>query len=276
MQNYEFLSRFSHELRNPLTLICSSLQLLEKECPAVRESELWDQIRKDMLDVLQLLKEISVPSGEVRPEPVDLTEFLAGLSASFAPAMEMRGICFVTELPDEPSGMSVIADRQKLRQAVTNLLLNAADAVSDPSVSGVSTRSDPKCPAAGKIILSTVRDGAEVCIHVRDNGPGIPQEFLGNLFEPFVTHKAGGTGLGLNIARAIAEQHGGSISVDTCCGRQTAQDGSAPGIRRVSGTVLPDTCRDENVAPMVPDRPAKESSFTDFCLRLPVSGPAAS
>lgn len=222
MQKDEYISRFSHELRNPLTLIRGSLQLLEKECPAVRESDLWKQIRKDMDDVIQLLNDMSAPFGSYRITPVRFTDFFSEISASFAPSMKTRGICFVTELSDELSGTVINVDRQKLRQAVTNLLVNAADAVSGQATSG-------------RITLYAVADRQELCVHVRDNGPGIPQEYLPDLFEPFVTHKSNGTGLGLGIARRIARQHGGSLTVDSCCALAGAHD-----------------------------------SYTDFCLRLPL------
>ena len=241
MQNDEYISRFSHELRNPLTLIYSSLQLLEKECPAVRESSLWEQIGKDMLDVIQLLKDMSAPFHRLQ------TEFLSGLAASFAPSMKMRGICFVTEFPDTLSGLVLTADRQKLRQAVTNLILNAADAVSSRDSHEKTTGREESTLSAedttsGRITLSAESDGTFLSIHVRDNGPGIPLEYLADLFDPFVTHKNGGSGLGLSVARIIAEQHGGQLSVDTRC----------------SGT------------PAHRDRPF--ATYADFCLRLPLKG----
>lgn len=220
MQNDEYISRFSHELRNPLTLIYSSLQLLEKECPAVLESDLWEQIKKDMCDVIQLLKDMSAPFGRFQMAPMRLADFFSDLSSAFAPSMKMREIDLQVELSDELSDTTLTADSNKLRQAVTNLLVNAADAVSENS-------------GAGKIILLAVRDSSFVCIHVRDNGPGIPQEYLDSLFDPFVTHKANGTGLGLSVAKRIAEQHGGSLRVDTCCKTSSA-------------------------------------TYTDFCLRLPL------
>ncbi len=271
MTDAEYISRFSHELRNPLTLIYSSLQLLEKECPSVRESALWGQIQKDMRDVIQLLKDMSAPFSSYQMTPIDPVEFLTELSASFLPSMRMRGIDFTTDFSAELSGVRILADRQKLRQAITNLIVNAADAVSQHGESEITVPADatsmpdtialtadasaapgtialtadassapdtiaPPTDASatpGRITLSAVLDGADVCIHVRDNGSGIPQEYLADLFDPFVTHKANGTGLGLGIARTIAEQHGGTITVDTC---------TDPAV-----------------------------SYTDFCLRLPQS-----
>lgn len=243
MQYDEYISRFSHELRNPLTLIYSSLQLLEKECPAVRETVLWEQIRKDMRDVIQLLKDMSAPFSRFQMAPMLLSDFFSELSLAFIPSMKMRGICFTTELPDELSGTTIIADRQKLRQAVTNLIVNAQDAVSaqaSPDSSALSNFESKavsaKREAPARIRLYAVKKGTNVCIHVRDNGPGIPQEYLVDLFDPFVTHKPNGSGLGLSIAQKIAEQHGGCLTVDS--------------------RTLPcaETLR----------------SYTDFCLRLPI------
>lgn len=238
MQNGEYISRFSHELRNPLTLIYGSLQLLEKECPEVRKSDLWTQIEKDMLDVIQLLKDMSAPFHPLQAAPLSIAEFLSELAASFAPSMKMRGICFSAELPDTLSDFVLIADRQKLRQAVMNLLLNAADAVSSRD-----TLEEVTVP--GKIILSTESDGKTVSIHVRDNGPGIPQEYLSDLFEPFVTHKKGGTGLGLCVARIVAEQHGGQLLVDTRCDGTPAHKNGHK-------------------------NSASFTTYTDFCLLLPL------
>lgn len=276
MQSNEYVSRFSHELRNPLTLIYSSLQLLEKECPSVRESSLWDPLKKDVRDVIQLLKDMSAPYGRYQMAPVEVPDFLSELSASFAPSMKLRGIRFTAEFSDELSGVRIPADRQKLRQAIANLLVNAADAVSERaasqdtdgrhstsaasvpehaskdsdckhSVPGIAfpepddskgTNGEGGHAPSGKIVLSAAADGGELCIHIRDNGPGIPREYLSDLFDPFVTHKANGTGLGLSIARTIVEQHGGRLTVDTCT--ETA------------------------------------ASYTDFCLHLPLDGNAGS
>lgn len=243
MQNDEYISRFSHELRNPLTLVYSSLQLLEKECPEVRETVLWEQIKKDMNNVIQLLKDMSAPFGKFQMASMRLTDFFSELSATFLPSMKMRGICFTMELSDELSDTVITADRQKLRQAITNLIVNAEDAVCVQTLrdSAALSRSENELALTGpetsaKIRLYAVQEESNVCIHVWDNGPGIPQEYLADLFDPFVTHKSNGTGLGLSIAQRIAEQHGGCLAVDS---------------RTLSCT--------EGL-----------TSYTDFCLQLPI------
>lgn len=246
MQNDVYISRFSHELRNLLTLINSSLQLLEKECPAVRESVLWEPIRKDMCDVIRLLKDMSASFGEFQPAPLRLADLFSELSSSFAPSMRLQGILFTVRLPDELSDTVITADRKKLRQAFTNLIVNASEALSaqaspdqaapsHPESSG-DKKSSSRSEISARISLSAVRQGRDVCVHVRDNGPGIPREYLADLFDPFVTHKPNGTGLGLVIAEKIAAQHGGSLTVDSCCA----------------------ACSKDSAA------------YTDFCLRLPI------
>lgn len=253
MKQSELIGTFSHELRNPLTLINSSLQLLEAECPAVLNCSLWTQIRRDMADVLHLLNDMSSlnKSGHVHLSALSLSGFLAELASSFYPAMEEKGILFTVSLAPSLSDVSVSADPLKLKEAVTNLLLNAMDAVSEsepesepepePSLkSKPNSKSEPMLESEpmlkGKktiLLLAERFETADILIHIRDNGPGIPAEYMETLFDPFVTHKPHGTGLGLSIVKNIVREHGGSIHVHTC-------------------TSLPD-------------------SYTDFCVRLPMA-----
>jgi signal transduction histidine kinase len=91
----------------------------------------------------------------------------------------------------------VRGDREKLRQVLINLLVNALDAT----------------PRSGRVELHVVALDAQVRIETRDTGAGIAAEHLAQLFDPFFTTKPGGTGLGLSIVQRILEQHGGSIDV---------------------------------------------------------------
>lgn len=223
MNQSELIGAFSHEIRNPLTLINSSLQLLEVDCPEVLNSSLWSQIRQDMLDVLRLLNDMSSlnKSSHITQTTVSVSDFLSGIESSVRPLMEEKGILF-TVSPEAPlRNICLWADSLKLKEAVTNLLLNAIDAVSALTCQGQV------------FLFAEQTEQSCISIHVRDNGPGIPAEYMDTLFEPFVTHKPHGTGLGLGIVQNIVKQHNGSITVNTC-------------------TDLPNT-------------------YTDFCLRLPMA-----
>jgi C4-dicarboxylate-specific signal transduction histidine kinase len=95
------------------------------------------------------------------------------------------------------------ADRVLLQQVVVNLIRNAREAMAD-------------LPAQRRIItLTTARLGAgQVCVSVRDNGPGVPPDVAPHLFEPFHTSKPHGLGLGLSISRSIIEAHHGRLEMD--------------------------------------------------------------
>lgn len=221
-EKYQLLiSRFSHEIRNPLTLISSTLPFLEEDCPDLLESDLWKSVKQDIADVILLVRDMSAfnNSSHIRKAAFYIMSFLDNIRSSFEPVMKKHNIDLNFSSRSISETSCFYGDEAKLKEAVTNLLLNAIDAVS-----GLSS---PKT-----IDVTAIRNDSGLCIHVRDNGPGIPSEYLDTLFTPFVTHKTGGTGLGLCIVRGIIRQHGGEVTVDTC-------------------TVGPDT-------------------YTDFCLQLPL------
>lgn len=218
---HSLISKFSHEIRNPLTLIYSSLQLIEKDCPAVLSSDLWSQVKQDIQDTLSLLKDLSTLNGNAHIHKVSVpaSDFLSGIAASFSSFMREREITFTAEFDTCPADTMIFADELKLKEAITNLLLNAADAVLENH-------------AHRNIVFSAEIIQNRLHIHVKDNGPGIPAEYLDNLFAPFVTHKSNGTGLGLAVTESIVNLHEGQISVDTSTDEKT--------------------------------------SFTDFCLQIPL------
>lgn len=223
------ISKACHEMRNSLTLIASSLQLLESEHPDMQKSSLWTQVRRDVGDVLSLLRDISSmnQNGRMKCSRFPADAFLSEIRTSFLPLMKERGVSFELLTDDSLKSVTLFADRRKLREAISNLLLNAIDAVS-------TGKNEGRNAASGIIRLSAHFDGTQLSIHIKDNGSGIPDEYIPTLFEPFVTHKPNGTGLGLGIARSVIAGHNGSLSVSTC-------------------TDYPET-------------------YTDFCLSLPASG----
>ena len=97
------------------------------------------------------------------------------------------------------SGISLKCDRRQVAQAMTNLLQNAADALTEAH--------QPN----GEIVVSVLEEDGDAIIEITDNGPGFPEEDQHRLTEPYVTHRDKGTGLGLAIVKKVMEDHGGQL-----------------------------------------------------------------
>ena len=201
-----FISKFSHEARNQLTLINSSLQLIAKEHPDLSGSALWSQTLEDVHDTISLLQDTTAytKNTELNSRLIHPDELLHKVAGSFYSNMEEKEILFSDVFHPNLANAFIFADELKLKEAITNLLLNAMDAVSETSA------------AQKRISFTSETDSHFLIIHVKDNGCGIPASHLDTIFDPFVTYKAHGTGLGLAIVKKIVEQHQGLLSVDTC------------------------------------------------------------
>lgn len=195
------ISKISHEIRNPIALISSSLQLIQKEHPEVKDFAFWKETMEDVDFLCRLVNDLSFhqKSETIRSSRLDSGRFLNEIASSLDPAINDRVKDFQVEIAND---LPVIyGDETKLQQALYNLLYNAFDAL----------RSVPD----GRVRLLAYAKGSDICIKICDNGCGIPEEHLETLFEPFVTHKADGTGLGLPISKKIIESHQGSLSVSS-------------------------------------------------------------
>lgn len=213
------ISMISHEIRNPLTMVYSSLQLIESQHPEVLGFRHWKELRQDVEYMNLLLEDLSsYNNGEkLSLVPLDMTDFLGKVALSFASSIADRDIEFTSRiLPGLPT---VMADPVKLRQVLLNLLINARDALSgtehdDSSSSGrFSENSIRLNVSAGQDVLT---------IQITDTGCGISPDVIDTIFDPFVTYKAGGTGMGLAIASRILHAHGGSIQAESPSGGSTA------------------------------------------------------
>lgn len=205
------LSTISHEIRNPLTLVYSTLQLIESQHPEVHSFKHWSDLRQDIEYMKVLLEELSsYNNGErIRLETVDTNRFFKTLALSFATSLIDTDIQFASKI--EPNLPAIQVDVVKLKECLLNLLGNAKDAVSHIT------------PASHALISFQVHNCPDgIRILVTDNGCGISEEDLPTIFEPFVTHKQGGTGLGLAIASRVVKAHGGTIQVESIPGSGTS------------------------------------------------------
>lgn len=209
-ENKYLLSKTSHELRNMLTLIGSSMQLLEKQHSEVTEFKYWNQVRQDLDTTNQLLLELIGfnESNDMIMQKGDLAKLITNTVASFKGECYNRGI-LLKESIDEATleyTKEYIFDQLRLKQALINLIKNAMEACEKGDTITVSMN------------LGTNEDHDElntIVISVTDTGTPIDEENLPSIFEPYFTTKEMGTGLGLAIVRNIILKHGGDILVNS-------------------------------------------------------------
>ena len=133
-------------------------------------------------------------SGKLNLQELDLSELLENLVASSLPTLENYNVSLVLSI--EPNLPIIQADKTKMSQLILNLLRNSSEAIK----------------TKGVIHCSLTSQKNHLVLSIKDNGSGIPVLYQEDLFEPFITHKQEGTGLGLPICKRIAEAHNGSIS----------------------------------------------------------------
>ena len=191
------LSKMFHEIKNPLTFINSSLQIIQEEHPEVTAFRFWNQTMEDIKNLRNLLDELSsFQKGNVlNMTKINLFDFTEDLLESTAGFLLETGTPLTLESTIDD--LDFYADDVKLRQAIINLLKNAAES----SASG------------SPIILRMTADTQWLYISVADKGCGISKEHLEKIFEPFHTTKSYGTGLGLPIVKKIIESHNGKLTL---------------------------------------------------------------
>ncbi|MEW6366193.1 MAG: ATP-binding protein [Acidobacteriota bacterium] len=187
-------SELAHEIGNPLNAISMSTQLLERERPT---STLPATIRKE-IDRLNRLVESFLGFRRIADEPwteIDLADIMHEVVDLFSAETSTKGVIMTSRIESVSSRVR----RDRLKQAVINLVKNAIEAT----------------PRGGQcsISLESNNGSSSARIEVADSGPGIPPELRSKVFEPFVTLKPGGSGIGLSVAALVAREHGGEIEV---------------------------------------------------------------
>jgi signal transduction histidine kinase len=202
----EFLATLAHELRNPLAPLTAATQLLGAD-PADAEQvrQLVGMMGQQLEQLVRLIDDLvdvsRINSGklQLRLAPECLADVVQTAIDASRPAMEAAQHTLSFSLPEDR--LSVLCDKVRLAQIVSNLLINAAKYT----------------PRSGRIELSLASAGGEAVIAVRDNGIGIPSAMQSRIFELFAqvdasaTRSHGGLGIGLTIVRTLVELHGGAI-----------------------------------------------------------------
>ena len=202
----EMASTLAHELNQPLSAIANYVQgcsrLLSNAAGenAARVRLALDETAKQALragDIIRHLREF-VTRGETEKRPEDLKALVEEAGALALVGTRERGIKPMFEFGPETN--TVIADRVQIQQVLINLMRNAVEAMHDSAERRLVVRIEPY-------------GGDEVAVEVADTGPGISDDVAARLFQPFVTSKSSGMGIGLSISKRIIEAHGGEIGV---------------------------------------------------------------
>ena len=206
----EMSAGIAHEFRNALAVILGYARLADRAAPpgaavATHAQAIQREVRRLQEVVNDFLRFARQESPSCHP--VDTAAMLAELAADFRADARHAGIVLVVE-GDAPR---LVADEALIRQALLNLLRNAAEAF---VAGGAADRRVTLRAAAG-------RGGDMVRLEVEDNGPGIEPDRLPRLFTPFYTTKEGGTGLGLALVRKVAAMHDGQTEAESHPGRGT-------------------------------------------------------
>ena len=186
----------AHEIRNPLAIILGHAELLEMESHgkeadrAVEILEETERLRRLLDDFLHYARPM-----ELRFEQVDLV----GLWDRCIQEAKQSYPKIHFNLAAGSRPLLADFDPDRLRQIALNLLANAASF----------------SPEGGEVLVSIAQEGRSIQIGIRDHGRGVQEELRENLFDPFVSGREGGTGLGLALSRSLAQAHGGDLTLES-------------------------------------------------------------
>lgn len=220
----EVARRVAHEIKNPLTPIQLSAERLQMKLHDKLDEPGQNLLKRSTDTIVTQVQALKTLINEFRDYarlpsaklvPLDLNALVNDVLALYGQAVE-QGTVQLDLQPDLPR---IMGDPALLRQVVHNLVQNALDAVGE----------HPPADAAPRVLLRTdvsLTDGGEVRavrLAVRDNGPGFPEQVIKRAFEPYITTKAKGTGLGLAVVKKIADEHGALVRI-----RNLGSAGSTP------------------------------------------------
>lgn len=215
----KFASIIIHDIKNPLTNIRAYAELLERKLGKIDgidefffrgTSTIINEVDRLVAMTTELL-DFSKGDSNLDKEEVDFYEYLQTIAESMQGRAEKNNIQIKFEPVREK--IFLFIDKQKMQRVFSNLVNNAIEAIGENGVINITLEN---------------KDDGFVLWKIKDSGCGIPQKIASRIFEPFVSGKSNGTGLGMSIVKSFVEKHGGSISVESKVGEGTEMIISLP------------------------------------------------
>jgi signal transduction histidine kinase len=203
-----YASHLAHEVKNPLGALKLYALLLQRQVQreSAGDGGLPDKIARAVDQLSAVVGDITSASGAAPLERQTVSPATVLDDALARMADRLKGATIEVVRQDGAAAAAVSADPVALRRVIAALVQNAIDAM----------------PTGGTLTVAVAAAGPrEVALSVHDSGPGIPPDVQARLFEPFVTTRAGGMGLGLALARQVVDQHGGRVEVNSRTGAGT-------------------------------------------------------
>jgi two-component system, NtrC family, nitrogen regulation sensor histidine kinase GlnL len=212
----ELLRNLAHEIKNPLGGLRGSAQLLERELerPELRE---YTQVIIKEADRLQvLLDRLLTPRRAVQLGQVNIHEVLERVR-SLVQAEFPKGISVLRNY--DPSVPDLVGDMEQLIQAVLNVVRNAAQALLSGAHGGLGGTIVLRTRSTRQVTIARQRHKLALELQVIDDGPGVPEDIRDRVFNPLVSGREGGSGIGLALVQTYVQNHGGVVEFDSRPGR---------------------------------------------------------
>jgi signal transduction histidine kinase len=188
-----------HEIKNSVTLINSYLQLVLKKYPKVTDFDYWSDTTSEVSRLRTIVTDLAKikPGENINQTFTDIRDFVIDVANSFRYFDDGSGIAIKLNQPDE--SLIAFADTMQLRHALTNLIKNSCEAMNH----------------CGTIYIDTGYEDDLIYIKITDFGGGLSPELADRIFDPFVSTKNEGSGLGLVITRHVMDAHHGTIKFES-------------------------------------------------------------
>lgn len=200
-------SMFIHELRNPLSLLKGTLQYIEMKHSEVKSYKYWSQLFELIQEMENMMADASMlnSSTTLNLQNTDLKTLIQGVVQNYTPQADNEHKKLSMNISPESESVlsSYPCDAAKMKQVISNLIKNALEATSPDNFIEVS------------VSVVSEDDHPLLSVQISNNGQQIPEDEIGTIFQPFVTYKKGGTGVGLALAKRVIENHMGRISVSS-------------------------------------------------------------